>query len=175
MPRICMSTASPSLRSTAAGRSGVRRSAMASTPNQATRSARTHRSVLVATPDHWHAKISIDALESGKDVYCERPMTHTVEQALQLRNTVRRTGRVLQVGPNATASDSYWVGHQAIRAGRIGKVTWAHGSYNRNARTCLFNTHQKIDPTAGPGKSGEDYIDWDMWLGHQWGLAPKIE
>ena len=64
--------------------------------------------------------------------------------------------------------------HDAIAAGRIGKVTWAHGSYNRNARTCLFNEHQKIDPTAGPDKTGEDYIDWDMWLGHQWGLASKI-
>ncbi len=131
--------------------------------------------VLIATPDHWHAKIAIDALESGKDVYCEKPMTHTVEQALHLRDTVRHTGRILQVGPNATANDSYWVANQAIRDGRIGKVTWAHGSYNRNARICLFNAHQQIDPTAGPGKTGEDYIDWDMWLGHHWGLAPKVE
>jgi predicted dehydrogenase len=130
--------------------------------------------VLIATPDHWHARISIDAMESGKHVYVEKPMTHTVEQALALRNAVRKTGKVLQVGPNGTASDSYWVAHEAIRAGRIGKVTWAHGSYNRNARICLFNEHQKIDPTAGPDKSGDDFIDWDMWLGHEWGLAPKI-
>ena len=46
---------------------------------------------------------------------------------------------------------------------------------SRNARVCLFNEHQKIDPTAGPGKSGEDYINWDLWLGHEWGLAPKID
>ncbi|MBI2949340.1 MAG: Gfo/Idh/MocA family oxidoreductase [Verrucomicrobia bacterium] len=130
--------------------------------------------VLIATPDHWHAKISIDAMDAGKHVYVEKPMTHTVEQALQLRDAAKRTGKTLQVGPNGTANDSYWQAHEAIKAGRIGKVTWAHGSYNRNARTCLFNEHQKIDPTAGPGKSGEDYIDWDMWLGHQWGLAPKI-
>ncbi|MEW6157584.1 MAG: Gfo/Idh/MocA family oxidoreductase [Verrucomicrobiota bacterium] len=130
--------------------------------------------VLIATPDHWHARISIDAMESGKHVYVEKPMTHTVEQALALRNAVRKTGKVLQVGPNGTASDSYWVAQEAIRAGRIGKVTWTHGSYNRNARICLFNEHQKIDPTAGPDKPGDDFIDWDMWLGHQWGLAPKI-
>jgi predicted dehydrogenase len=130
--------------------------------------------VLIATPDHWHAKISIDAVAAGKHVYVEKPMTHTVEQAIGLRDAVRRSGRILQVGPNGTASDSYWVAHEAIRAGRIGKVTWAHGSYNRNARTCLFNEHQKIDPTAGPDKRGEDFIDWDMWLGHKWGLAPKI-
>jgi predicted dehydrogenase len=130
--------------------------------------------VLIATPDHWHAKISIDAMESGKHVYCEKPMTHTVEQALHVREAVRRYKKTFQVGPNATASDSYWKARDAIAKGRIGKATWVHASYNRNARICLFNEHQKVDPTAGPDKEGEDYIDWQMWLGHEWGLAPKI-
>ena len=130
--------------------------------------------VLIATPDHWHSKISIDAMDSGKHVYCEKPMTHTVEQAIQVRNAVRKTGKILQVGPNATADDSCWKANAAVKEGKIGKVTWAHGSYNRNARICLFNQHQKIDPTAGPDKSGDDFIDWNMWLGHEWGLAPKI-
>jgi predicted dehydrogenase len=131
--------------------------------------------VLIATPDHWHGKIAVEALEAGKHVYVEKPMTHTVEQALEVRDAVRRTKKVLQVGPNATASDGYWQARKAIADGRIGKVTWAQASYNRNARTCLFNTHQKIDPTAGPTKAGEDYIDWDQWLGHKYGLAPKID
>ena len=130
--------------------------------------------VLIATPDHWHAKIAIDALDAGKHVYVEKPMTHTVEQALALRDAVVKSGKILQVGPQATGNDSYWKGHEAIEAGRIGKVTWGHASYNRNARICLFNEHQKIDPTAGPDKTGDDYIDWDMWLGYEWGLAPKI-
>ena len=130
--------------------------------------------VLIATPDHWHARISIDALEAGKHVYCEKPLTHTVEQALQVRDAAKRCRKVFQVGPNGTANDSYWKAREALARGCIGKPTWAHGSYNRNARVCLFNEHQKIDPTAGPDRSGDDYIDWDMWLGHQWGLAPKI-
>jgi predicted dehydrogenase len=130
--------------------------------------------VLIATPDHWHAKIAMHAMEAGKHVYVEKPMTHTVEQALALRAAVKRTGKVLEVGPQATGDDGYWQAHEAIRAGRVGKVTWAQGSYNRNARICLFNAHQKIDPTAGPDKAGDNLIDWDMWLGHQWGLAPKI-
>ena len=131
--------------------------------------------VLIATPDHWHAKVSMDALEAGKHVYCEKPLTHTVEQAIAVRNAARlHKNLVFQVGPNGTASDSYWKARQAISSERIGKVTWAQGSYNRNARICLFNEHQKIDPGAGPDKSGEDHIDWDMWLGHEWGLAPKI-
>ena len=130
--------------------------------------------VLIATPDHWHAKISIEAMDTGKHVYVEKPMTHTVEQAIAVRDAVRRTKMILQVGPNATASDGYWAANDAIRAGRIGKVTWAQASYNRNARICLFNEHQKPDPTAGPDKDGDDFIDWNMWLGHEWGLAPNI-
>src|SRR6266550_4807379 len=113
-------------------------------------------------------------MESGKHVYCEKPMTHTVEQALQVREAVKRYKKVLQVGPNATASDVYWKAREAIAKGRIGKATLVQGSYNRNARVCLFNVHQKIDPTASPDKTGEDYVNWDMWLGYEWGLAPKI-
>ncbi len=130
--------------------------------------------VLIATSDHWHAKVAIDALEAGKHVYVEKPMTHTIPQALALRDTVRKTKLVLQVGPQATGDDCYWQAHEAIKSGRIGKPTWAQASYNRNARTCLFNEHQKIDPTAGPDKTGEDFIDWNLWLGYEWDLAPKI-
>src|SRR6266704_551274 len=53
--------------------------------------------VLIATPDHWHSKISIDAMEAGKHVYVEKPMTHTVEQAIELREAVKRTRKILQV------------------------------------------------------------------------------
>src|SRR6185369_14771242 len=78
--------------------------------------------VLIATPDHWHAKISIDAMEAGKHVYVEKPMTHTVAQAIELREAVKRTRKILQVGPNGTANDSFWQAREAIQAGRIGKV-----------------------------------------------------
>jgi predicted dehydrogenase len=130
--------------------------------------------VVIATPDHWHSKITVDAMAAGKHVYCEKPMTHTIEQALQTREAVKKYKKVFQVGPQATASDVTWKARDAIAAGRIGKVTLAQGSYNRNARICMFSTTPPIDPNAGPEKSGENHIDWDMWLGHEWGLAPKI-
>src|SRR5216117_3313146 len=79
--------------------------------------------VLIATPDHWHAKLSIDAMDAGKHVYVEKPMTHTVEQAIELRDAVRRYKKVLQVGPQGTGNDGYWKANEAIKAGRIGKVT----------------------------------------------------
>jgi predicted dehydrogenase len=81
--------------------------------------------ILIATPDHWHAKMAIDAMETGKHVYLEKPMTLTVEQAMQTRNAVRRYKKVLQVGPQATGDDAVWQAHEAIKEGRIGKVTWA--------------------------------------------------
>ena len=130
--------------------------------------------VLIATPDHWHAKISIDAMESGKHVYVEKPMTHTVEQAIAVRDTVRRTKKVLQVGPNQTSEEQIWEAQKAIKEGRVGKVTWAQGSYNRNIRGCGFNTWFLVDETASPYAKGDDYINWEMWLGHKWELAPRI-
>jgi predicted dehydrogenase len=130
--------------------------------------------VYIATPDHWHSRITIDAMAAGKHVYCEKPMTHTIEQAFELRDAVRKYGKVLQVGPGRTADDRFWIARRLIQEGKLGKVTWAQGGYNRNVRGEAFNTWYPIDETAGPDKTGDDYIDWDMWLGHKLGLAPRI-
>lgn len=59
--------------------------------------------VVIATPDHWHAKIALEAMDRGKDVYVEKPMCHTIEEAKQLSQTVRETRRVLQVGSQTTS------------------------------------------------------------------------
>jgi predicted dehydrogenase len=130
--------------------------------------------VLIATPDHWHAKLCIDAMDAGKHVYCEKPLTLDIPQAIALKNAVKRTGKLLQVGPQRTSEDQYWKAQTEIRDGKVGKVTMAQGSYNRNVRDCAFNRWFKIDEGAGPHAEGEDHIDWDMWLGSEWGLAPKI-
>ncbi|MHC4428219.1 MAG: Gfo/Idh/MocA family protein, partial [Planctomycetota bacterium] len=130
--------------------------------------------IVIATPDHWHTKIAIEAMEAGKDVYCEKPLSLTIEQALDCRDAVRRTGRVLQVGPQGTSDDRYWQARRAIEAGRIGQVVWSQGSYSRNSRGYQFNWH--IDPDAGPHNApgDEGYVWWDRWLGWEWGLAEQI-
>lgn len=130
--------------------------------------------VFVVTPDHWHSKISIEAMAAGKHVYCEKPMTLTIEQSFEVKDAVKKYGKVFQVGPNRTADDRFWQAQKIIRDGRIGKVTWAQGGYNRNVRDGAFNVWFPIEESAGPDKSGDDHIDWDMWLGHEWDLAPKI-
>jgi predicted dehydrogenase len=123
--------------------------------------------VLIATPDHWHARMAIEALEKGKDVYLEKPVTLTIDEARQVAEAVHRTGRVLQVGSNTTSSDQWWKARQAIQDGMIGKLIMSQGSYHRNSEQGEWNW--KIDPAAGPDAKGEDHIDWEMWLGG----APK--
>ncbi|MHB9027557.1 MAG: Gfo/Idh/MocA family oxidoreductase [Candidatus Latescibacterota bacterium] len=131
--------------------------------------------VLIATPDHWHSKISIEAMDAGKHVYCEKPMTLTCEQAIEVRNAVRKYKNVFQVGPNFTAEDQFWKARDFIREGKLGKVTWAQGSYNRNPRSDgAFGALGTVNEAAGPHETGEDYIDWDAWLGWKFNLAPRI-
>jgi predicted dehydrogenase len=123
--------------------------------------------VIIATPDHWHAPMAIEALEHGKDVYLEKPMTHTVDEARQVHEKVRQTNRVLQVGSQTTSSDQWYKARKAIADGMIGKLIMSQGSYHRNSIGGEWNW--AIDPAAGPDRTGADFIDWKMWLGN----APK--
>src|SRR5207247_10181345 len=89
--------------------------------------------VIIGTPDHWHAKIASEAIERGKDVYLEKPMTHTVEEARDVHETVVKSKRVLQVGSQTTSSDQWWKARKAIQDGMIGRLIMSQGSYHRNS------------------------------------------
>ncbi len=119
--------------------------------------------VIIATPDHWHARMALEAMAKGKDVYLEKPMTHTVEEAKTVAAAVKKTGRVLQVGSQTTSSDQWWKARQAILDGMIGKLLMSQGSYHRNSEKGEWNW--TIEPDAGPEAKGEDFVDWKMWLG----------
>ncbi|MBM3737994.1 MAG: Gfo/Idh/MocA family oxidoreductase, partial [Acidobacteria bacterium] len=125
--------------------------------------------VIVATPDHWHAPIALAAMDRGKDVYLEKPMCHTVEEARQLVATVKETKRVLQVGSQTTSGDQWHKARKAIADGMIGKMILSQGSYHRNSIEGEWNW--PIDKEAGPDGKGENYIDWKMWLGKAQGRA----
>src|SRR5437016_1079942 len=75
--------------------------------------------VIIATPDHWHARMAIEAMNKGKDVYLEKPMTHTVEEARQVAETAEKNQRVLQVGSQTTSSDQWWRARKVIEEGGI--------------------------------------------------------
>lgn len=118
--------------------------------------------VVVATPDHWHGKICVDAMQSGKHVYVEKPMTRYLDEAVRMWETAKSTKRIVQVGSQG-CSDSRW--HQAgqvVKDGKVGKLLWAQGSYCRNNPKGEWNYH--IDPDANA-----ENLDWKTWLGS----APK--
>jgi predicted dehydrogenase len=119
--------------------------------------------VIVATPDHWHATIALAAMDSGKDVYLEKPMCHTIDEARRLVNTVNETKRVLQVGSQTTSGDQWHKAKKAIADGMLGQVIMSQGSYHRNSSNGEWNW--KIDAEAGPEGKGDNYVDWKMWLG----------
>ncbi|MCS7025590.1 MAG: Gfo/Idh/MocA family oxidoreductase [Bryobacteraceae bacterium] len=123
--------------------------------------------VIVATPDHWHARIALEAMDTGKDVYLEKPMCHTIEEVKQLMQTVAETKRIVQVGSQTTSGDQWHKAKKAIAEGMIGKHIMSQGSYHRNSLEGEWNW--RIDPDAGPDAKGENYVDWKMWLGP----APK--
>jgi len=118
--------------------------------------------VIVATPDHWHAPIALAAMDAGKDVYLEKPMCHTIEEARQLVQTAKETQRIIQVGSQTTSGDQWAKAKEAIAKGMIGNMIMSQGSYHRNSVEGEWNY---TIYEAGPDKKGEDYIDWKMWLG----------
>lgn len=119
--------------------------------------------VIIATPDHWHAKIALEAMDRGKDVYLEKPMCHTIEETKLLMDTVRETKRVLQVGSQTTSGKQWAAAREVITSGKIGKLLMSQGSYHRNSIEGEWNW--PIDEAAGPDGKGENYIDWKTWLG----------
>jgi len=119
--------------------------------------------VVVSSPDHWHHLHAMAALENGKDVYLEKPMTYTVEEAREIAETVQASGRILQVGSQYTSMDHFWKARKAIQDGLLGKVVWASGGFGRN-RNQRGEWNYAIDPEAT-----EKTLDWKAFLG----AAPK--
>jgi predicted dehydrogenase len=130
--------------------------------------------VCVATPDHWHAKMSIDAALAGKDVYCEKPMVKTIDEAHAVVDTMQKTGRVMTVGVQSMADPTWLKANEMIRAGKIGHVAQAQTSYYRNSLEGQWR-YYKLTKDMNP-----QTIDWDMFLGHGFELngktlGPKID
>lgn len=112
--------------------------------------------VTIGTPDHWHTKISIDAMKSGKDVYCEKPLTLTIDEGKQICRVVEETGRVFQVGTQQRSENAqrFLKAIAIAQSGRLGdnlKATVGVGEANSGG------PFTETEPPAN--------LDWDMWLG----------
>lgn len=79
--------------------------------------------IVIATPDHWHGPMTIEAARNGKHVYCEKPMTWTVEETYEVRKIVKESGIVFQLGHQGRQTDSYLKAQEAIEKGVLGPLT----------------------------------------------------
>jgi predicted dehydrogenase len=110
--------------------------------------------VLIATPEHWHAVMSIEAAKAGKDIYCEKPLSHTIKEARAMVEAVRRYSRVFQTGSQQRSDSNFRLGCEIVRNGRIGKLKSVHVNVGGTSNWA-FLPEQPIP--AG--------LDWDRWLG----------
>jgi predicted dehydrogenase len=123
--------------------------------------------IFIATPDHWHAPITLAAMEGGKDVYVEKPMTHTLEEGKMIAHRSKELNRVVQVGVQGLSWNRWHKIRDIVRSGMIGQVVEVEGTYSRNAPGGDWNDGPwwTIDPAAGPSATGDARIDWEQWLG----------
>ena len=114
--------------------------------------------VVVATPDHWHALISAAAIRAGKHVYCEKPLTHTVGEARQLRELSKQSKVLTQTGNQGSASANFRRSLELIRAGVLGTVSEVHLWHPRHGWPSGEDRPAGEDPTPAG-------FDWQFWLG----------
>jgi predicted dehydrogenase len=115
--------------------------------------------VLIASPDHWHVPMTVDACAAGQDVYVEKPLTHSLEEGPAVIEAQNKHKRIVQVGMQQRSMPQFEKGRELLRAGRLGKVVKAHLTWNRN--TDRVRRHPLgVDPRS---------VDWQAFLGN----APK--
>ncbi len=110
--------------------------------------------VVIATPDHWHAQIAVDAAKAKKDIYCEKPLALTIAEGRAMVNAARKYGVVFQTGSMQRSSFNFRHAAELVYNGYIGDVTEVNVSVGEPVKQCDL-----------PSFPVPDYLDWDMWIG----------
>lgn len=110
--------------------------------------------VVIATPDHWHAVQAIDALKANKDVYCEKPLTHRISEGIELVETVKKTGKVLQTGSMQRSSENFRRACELVRNGYLGELS-----------KILVNVGDPAIEYNMPEETLPKEVDWNKWCG----------
>ncbi len=120
--------------------------------------------VAIVTPEHWHAKMTIDAADAGKHIYCEKPMTWSIEEGKKVVAKIQQTKVKMQVGVQGMSDDSYETAQRMIKDGKIGRPIQAQIDYSRNHKRDFW-VSEELDKDVRPGEN----LDWNAFLGP----APK--
>jgi len=124
--------------------------------------------VIIATPDHHHATMTIDAIQAGKHVYCEKSLIHREHEVYETYNTLRGSSLVFQQGHQYKQNSVYQQAKEIINRGLLGKITHVETSSNRNSPEGAWIRH--LDKNGNPKPGDENSIDWKQWLGN----APDV-
>ena len=116
--------------------------------------------IFIGTVDHWHTQIALDALDAGKHVYCEKPMTRYMMEGFQIYDKVMETGKKFQIGSQYCTEGKWHKAAELVQAGKIGKLVLAQDSYMRNSPDGEWNYYQ-IEPEMTP-----QTMNWEHWLGN---------
>jgi predicted dehydrogenase len=120
--------------------------------------------VVVAVSDNWHAPITIDALQAGKHVYCEKPLCKTVPEAFEVYDTVKKYPNLkLQVGSQGCTDPKYKAVAAIVKSGKVGQLVVGQGNYMRNGKVGEWNDYGRFDLDAGPTATGDKHVDWDTF------------
>ncbi|MGO9204425.1 MAG: Gfo/Idh/MocA family protein [Limisphaerales bacterium] len=114
--------------------------------------------VLIATHDVLHAPVTLDALQAGKHVYCEKPLTRYLDETFKVYDMVKQTGKVFQVGSQGCSAGGYHKCAELVKAGKIGQLVWAQAWYSRNSKGGEWN--YPIENECTP-----ENVAWEKWLG----------
>ncbi|MDR0792826.1 MAG: Gfo/Idh/MocA family oxidoreductase [Chitinophagaceae bacterium] len=110
--------------------------------------------VVIATPDHWHAQVAIDAAKAGKDIYCEKPLALTIAEGRAMVTAARKYKRMFQTGSMQRSSYNFRQAAELVRNGYVGEVKEINVSVGEPAKQCDL-----------PSMPTPEYLDWDMWVG----------
>jgi predicted dehydrogenase len=119
--------------------------------------------IIAAVPDHWHMRVVVDACNAGKDIYCEKPMSHTIAQGFEMVEAAKKNKRIVQIGSQRVSSELCAKANELYTSGAIGEIEMVELTYGRNSPTGAWQ--YPPPPNLSPSN-----LDWDTWLND----APKI-
>src|SRR5918994_2226708 len=109
--------------------------------------------VLIGSPDHWHKQMTLDAVAAGKDVYVEKPVSHSIEEGAEMVKAIEASKQIVQTGTQQRSWDHWILGKQIVDSGRLGQITFVHTYWYQHARA---GTYAPVSL---------EKLDWKQWLG----------